>query len=340
MVRFVGGIMKRIFVLVILLMSSFFCFGEKVVQLPDLLKPESLTVDDNQFYINEKASVFIYSLKDFNLKKKFGKAGEGPQEFRVQGQLLIVPREKDLLINSFGKLSFFTKDGEFIEEKKVIGGLFTGSFYPLDNGYIGASVTAKDNTAFMTVNLYDFELKKGKEIIGMELLNKAGKIQILSRSLDYKTYQDKVFVVGGQGFQIDVLDNKGDNIVSIKQKYEKLKFTSEDEKRIMEALKKAMPSAQYEALKNRWAFPEYYPEILTLQVSDGKIYALTWKRDNSKFETFIFDFNGKLLATKFIKFALQDAIRPTPFTIYKGQLYQVIENEDEEVWELHINDII
>jgi len=332
--------MKRIILLALVLLFSFFCFGEKVVPLPDLLKPESFTVDDSQFYINEKATVFIYSLKDFQLKNKFGKAGEGPQEFRVQGQMLIIPRENDLMINSFGKLSFFSKDGEFIKERKVIGGLFTGGFYPLDNGFIGASVTAKDNMAYMTVNLYDSELKKGKEITGMQLLNKAGKIQILNRSLDYKTYKNKVVVAGAEGFQIDVLDYKGDILVSIKQKYEKLKFTTEDEKRIMEALKKAMPSAQYEALKNRWAFPDYYPEILTLQVSDDIIYAITWKRENSKFETFIFDVKGKFLKTKFIKFALQDAIRPTPFSIYKGQLYQVVENEDEEVWELHINNII
>jgi hypothetical protein len=40
-------------------------------------------VDKNQLYITDGASVFIYSLKDYQLQKKFGKRGEAPGEFLV-----------------------------------------------------------------------------------------------------------------------------------------------------------------------------------------------------------------------------------------------------------------
>ena len=42
-----------------------------VIPLPDLVNPASVTLDENQLYITEGTSIYIYSLPDFKLIKKW-----------------------------------------------------------------------------------------------------------------------------------------------------------------------------------------------------------------------------------------------------------------------------
>ncbi|MCP4157863.1 MAG: hypothetical protein GY757_59690, partial [bacterium] len=74
---------KPVLVLLILLIANF-SFAKKNVPLSDLVNPRMLVVDqsNNELFITDGVNVNIYSLTDFKLKKRFGKAGEGPQEFR------------------------------------------------------------------------------------------------------------------------------------------------------------------------------------------------------------------------------------------------------------------
>ena len=51
-----------------------------IVPLAEVAKPGQIVVDDRQVYITENTTVFIYSLPDLKLKKKFGRLGEGPQD--------------------------------------------------------------------------------------------------------------------------------------------------------------------------------------------------------------------------------------------------------------------
>ena len=48
----------------------------------ELSRPSMFLVEFERIYILEDATVYIYSLKNKNLIKKFGKAGEGPGEFK------------------------------------------------------------------------------------------------------------------------------------------------------------------------------------------------------------------------------------------------------------------
>lgn len=52
-----------------------------VIELPEIINPDSITVDKNHIYITDFPSVYIYSLKDYRLIKKFGRIGEGPKEW-------------------------------------------------------------------------------------------------------------------------------------------------------------------------------------------------------------------------------------------------------------------
>jgi hypothetical protein len=70
-----------------------------------------------------------------------------------------------------------------------------------------------------------------------------------------------------------------------------------------------------------------------------KLYVMTWRRKNQQNEFFIFDENLKLIRKSFLPLAYRNAILPAPFAIRNNKLYQLVENEDTEEWELHISEI-
>lgn len=329
---------KNILVFIIFFMIFVsFGFSKKVATISEVLKPSTITIDNEQMYIVENTSIYIYSLEDFKMKKKFGKDGEGPGEFKRFA--IVYPQKDSLLINSFGKLSLYTKDGILKKELKTKSGIGSALFYPLKNGFVGRGFTTKDKNFYFTVNLFDSNLNKGKELYRMiSPFQQTGKINILSRSLVYQIHSDKIFITGKEGFGLDILDNTGKKLYSIaREDYKKRKFTSEDEKKFREVLKSRF-KAQYDRLKSRISFPDYFPEIFNFFIADNKIYISTWKWKNERIEFFIYGLKGKLLKHLFIPFVFQNALEPYPAAIKNSKLYQLIENDDEE-WELFITDI-
>jgi hypothetical protein len=329
---------KNILVFIIVFMIFVnFGFSKKVATFSEVLKPSTIAIDDEQMYIVENTLIYIYSLKDFKLKKKFGKDGEGPGEFKRFAA--VYPQKDSLLINSFGKLSYYTKDGILKKELKTKSGIASLFFYPIRNGFIGRGISLVDKKIYFTVNLFDSDLNKGKELYRMiSPYQQTGKINIFSRSLVYQTHSDKIFITGKEGFGLDILDSTGKKLYSIvREDYKRRKFTSEDEKKFREVLKSRF-KAQYDIMKSRISFPDYFPEILNFFIADNKIYISTWKWKNEKIEFFIYGLKGKLLKHVFIPFVFQNALEPYPAVIKNGKLYQLIENDDEE-WELFITDI-
>ena len=310
--------------------------AEKIGVLQDVLKVNNFTLDDTQLYVIENTSVYIYDLKDLKLKKKFGKEGEGPQEFKRQVQ--IIPLEKSLLVNSGGKISYFGKNGTFKREIKTGEGLGSALFFPIKDGYVGRGFIREDKNTYVIINFYDAELKRGQELYRVVSTNRpGGKIYLLSRNFIYRTYKDQVYIAGKEGFIIDVLDHKGKQLFSINREYKRRKVTDKDIKDMREALKLRYRD-QYELLKDRITYPDYFPEISGMYIDQDLIYVLTWKRQGDKIECFIFDLKGNLKKQLFVSFIFEDAVLPYPVRIKGGKLYQLIENEDEQ-WELHITPI-
>ena len=113
--------MKKISILLLVIVFTGVVALAEVVKMPDVLNPKTIALDGENMYITEGTTVYIFSLKDFSLKKKFGKEGEGPQEFKifpVAGLKLSVLPDA-LMLESIGKLSFFSKDGEFKKESRI-----------------------------------------------------------------------------------------------------------------------------------------------------------------------------------------------------------------------------
>ena len=61
--------------------------------------------------------------------------------------------------------------------------------------------------------------------------------------------------------------------------------------------------------------------------------------EKGKTECFIFDFQGKFIERTFLPVKNMDAVDFSPLTIKNNKIYQLVENEESENWELHINGI-
>jgi hypothetical protein len=330
--------MKKIIFLLLfsLLLVNFtgLTFAEKIAALTELMNPDTIVVDDQLMYIKEESTVFIYSMADYKLKKKFGKEGEGPQEFKYLQE--IIPYPDKLQLNSMNKVSFYKKDGTFINEVKIINGY---QFYPLKNGYVGRGTASDHGVAYITVNLFDSDFKIVKEIARMMSLGQtSGKIQMLKPKLFHQTYDNRIFVVSKEGLVIDVLDSNGSFLYSVSKKdYKKCKFTAADEEFIRQTFMRRNRD-HYESIKTRLEFPGYFPEIREMLVTDGKIYVITFKRKDDRSEFLVFDVKGKFLKTFMLPLGYRDFFTTYPIAIVKGKMFQLIEN-DAEQWELHRVDL-
>ena len=85
----------------------------------------------------------IYSLEDLKLKKKFGKDGEGPKEFKRRANITLT--SKYLLVNSIARVTFFTKEGEYIKEvnTKTVN---LGPFLPIGDNYVNTGMDRREKT--------------------------------------------------------------------------------------------------------------------------------------------------------------------------------------------------
>lgn len=313
--------------------------GKQIASFPELLKPQGMVIEKDHIYITEETTVYIYSAKDFSLVKKFGKPGEGPEEFLRFVQ--VTPHQDNLIVNSMGKISYYTRDGNFIREIKTSGGI-NFLFQPLGDRYVARGVGVEDSTRFESINLFDSELKKIKTILKKESDTQPNKgvIKLLNSTLQYLTFADRLYIVDGSEFEIKVYDKDINPLMTIRRDYQRVKFGEEDKERILKEIQSDPRQNQFiDAIKKMAVFPNYYPAIVTLFQRDDFVYVMTFRRQGNKYEFLIFDANGNFLKQIFIPFAFRTSFTPFPFSIKDNRLFQLIENEDTEEWELHVSDM-
>lgn len=339
--------MKKLILLLFLmfLILSGFVFPEKVALLDELVNPGAIVVEKNRVFITEGASIFIYSLDpgDVSLQKKFGKAGEGPGEFIViptinRGCVTIDVQPEYILVSSMGKVSLFSRDGNLLKEYRV--NTIMGWYAGMEDRIAGLEAAQDNSGSFLKLYIYDPDFKEKKEIFKIKIWKQGKKFNPIMASRFPLVYAcgDKIFIDGyineGSG-KIHVFKKTGEKSHAIVPGFERLKVTGDDIKKVLNWYKTNPRIREaYDFLKNLFLFPDYFPEIRWYTVSDQKIYILTYKKRDGESEFLIFDLSGKLIKKVFLPLAELDDIQFCPYTIYRGVLYQLLENENE-AWELH-----
>lgn len=313
--------------------------NSKIVKLPDLINPKAILIDKDQVFICDGPSIYIYSLNNFTLKKKFGKAGEGPQEFRfVRTVGINIGLDSEyIIVSSISRVSFFSRNGDFV--KIINPRSYIGSIKSLGKRFVGDSVAHENGAEYRTINIYSMDFNKKKEIFRKYCWNDQKELDLIS----YTNFpiicvnNDKIFVNGND--EIYVFDSQGKKVNTISHNYEKIEITNADKKNILDYFQTGFYKNFMESFGRLVKFSKYFPAIRTYTIADQKIYVATYKVIEGKREFFIFDVSGKFLKKTLLPLHGDNMVFLHPYTIYKHMLYQLLESTDGDKWELHITEI-
>ncbi|MCP4218502.1 MAG: hypothetical protein GY765_27960 [bacterium] len=335
--------MKKLVILMVLAMLSAVVFAAKIVPLPDLNVPFFIKVDDSRLYISDGPTISIYSLKDFKLQKAFGKVGEGPREFKLTrrnaGAVMIGLTKDFIIANSVNKITYFNKDGTYIKEMPTSSkGL---RFIPLGDGYVGEAFIQENKKNQSVRYTFDAQFNRVKELYRRpSFFQQSGDLNpfyIISPVID--VYKGKI-LINGVDNELYVYNAKGEKVKTITHDYKKITITQATKERTLKWFQTYISFKRiWPYIKGRLVFPEHYPGIRTFSVADDNIYVLTHLRIKDKVQFVIFDMEGKLVKKAMVPFVDKGENLWCPYTISGGNLYQLVENEEEESWDLHITEI-
>lgn len=328
---------KIVFMLFVMVFSIRMVYGtENIYPMKELIRPSAIVVGTEKIYIGDKTTIKLYDLKDCKFKKKIGRKGEGPGEFIGFASPQIHP--DFLLVSSVNKISYFSPTGDLFKEEKH--NLLGSQIKSIKDKFVGFKIKRGKDDFYVVYNLYDSNLRFIKELHRGKWLRHIKKKRDLFEIFFYDTCEDKIVLAHRKDFVIDILDENGNVIHSIKQDYIPIPFTKRDKTAVIEYWGKNPPyKFAFDFIKKRTAFPKNYPPILTCKLDKNKIYVITYLKKNKKNECLIFDINGKYLKKIFIPLYIKSPLEIDPFTIDRSYLFQLIENYEKEIWELHISEL-
>jgi len=335
---------RGVFCCVLLLFWSQTLFSS-TISLEELVNPDSIQLGGGQVYITDGSSVYIYN-DDFSLKKKFGKKGEGPGEFKINPagvvKLKVQQYSGGLIINNLSRVSFFSDQGIYKNQVDVATG---GNFQLLGNHYVGFSSYNQDKILYLSVNLYDENFKKIKKIHSQEYyvqVHKKFDLMLLgsgnkSRAY-YQVYGNLLFIRELKG-SICVYDHDGNHKYDIDPVYEKVEITESQKEEIFKDIYVLYTGrAIRRVIKEKGIFPQHFP-IGFFKISDDKIYFPTYRQKDGKTLFLVYSIPGKKIKEIYLPLKYQSLLLPYPFTIHKETLYQLHDNEEEECWEVIISKV-
>lgn len=329
------------FLFFVLFVFTFNGFAAKLAELPKLMKPTSLQVVGNDFFVTEGPGFFVYSFNDFKQKGKFGAKGQGPGEFNMEIQLKIMP-DSYLAVSPF-KFALFKKDGTLIKEHNIPA---AREVIPIKDKYIlvRERVDRRHKKVFRAVFLVNSEFKTIKKLYVADFdanVRAFGeKPNILLHYFGVQCYDDKIFVADSKkGLFINVFDTGGNLLYTIDEKTEKLKTSDEFKNKVMNEFKVSNRNA-YESFKTTgYRFHEYLPPIRYFYVNDNRVYVVTYKEKDNKHELIVMDLKGETIKNTFVplqSFEIRKSIFDfVLYTFSKGKIFELVESADSETWELH-----
>lgn len=152
-------------------------------------------------------------------------------------------------------------------------------------------------------------------------------------------YKDTLYAAPDAAkFAIEVYDKDGKKIKTISKEYKRKEISSEYKEKTLHWFKNDFNWKNlYQMFKDRITFRDYYPPIAAVLVDNDKIYVFTYNFDKKgDRECIVMDIEGKDLKRVYLPVRENYGMDfKFPYTIYKDHFYILVEDLDEETWELH-----
>lgn len=336
----------KIFLIIFLFISGIiqisYLNAEKVASFEEIAKPETFVFGNGYIYVLERTTIFIYDQKTYKYIGKFGKEGEGPEEIKknpFSGPLGVTPFKGNVIISSMAKVSFFTKDGKFIREQRVSP---SDTFFPFGDNYICMGQATKDDNkdlSVLSVFFADKNLKKGSVLYKSDFQIGQNFKFVFPMVPFYPVVQDDtLFIIAGkEGFSINKYNIEGKQKGKIFKKVKQLKLSSDYKNKTIKWFR-TDPNYKnfWSFMKQRISFSSTYPQIYAMFSGKNRLYVLTNEIKGDKRECIVMDFSGKeikrlfLYAPELYGFDYQFITN-----LDSNYYYWLVEEEENEVWELH-----
>jgi len=322
-------------------------YGEKIAEFPQVMKPKKILLDGNRLVIglDQEYTVQVYSNPGFELQARFGKRGEGPGE--VRRTPLVFARTDSYLLFSRGKLLWFSKEGELQKEMKISREYLYVK--PVAKYYVAARdfFDPEDFSHTMKFYLLDSKTSIVKEIYqGDRDVNTARgmvfeEFRMVTHFLGVETHGDRIFIGDSRkGFHIDVLNARGDHLYAIHPDVKRVRVSKDFRQKITDEFR-SHESELWPLIRNVMTFYEYFPAIRNFTIADGRIYVTTHHSQDDRQELITLDLKGNILNRRLIPFQSWRIRKfygnPVDlFAIRDGKLYELVDNDQTEVFELHV----
>lgn len=322
--------------------------AEKKAEFPDILKAESIQVDRDQLIVTQENLVSLYSLTDYHHITDFARRGEGPGELKQSAIVHVLP--DSLMTFSRGKVLWFSRQGNLLREVKV--SLEYRDIRPVSNHFLGIQ---EINTPQQEASIRRFSLLNGNFEKSKDLYETANNVSIgrdgvhqefsmLSHTLDAAVADDRIFIAdSSKGFFITVFDSQGKSLYTIQKKGAPQRVTDAFKREMSQALR-SLNQRLWTQVKDRLSFPEFYPALRSFFRADGKIFVTSYLTREKKHQLITLDHMGKIIKDQFIELPSwrifpYNVRQRDLFTIHEGKVYELVDNPDREVYELHVREI-
>jgi hypothetical protein len=317
--------------------------AENPIDLDGISRPAMFLVKNNKIYILDQATVFIYSLKDGKLIKKFGKAGEGPQEFKMGGggRPLSMSFDKEMLmVNSLYRLSFFDLEGNFIREEKIS---VDNLLFPVKDKYVGIGpVPVENKSQFVGFTLFDQKFTSQKVVfVGDFEIGNTQKLLLPVTGFTYNpVYKDKIYInASSDEFKINVLNTSGVIEHTIRKMYPKQKIPAVFKEEALDFFKKhPVFKNEFDYIKQVLQIREYFPPIRDLQISEDAVYVITYQRKGELWECLKLDLQGNETGKIFIPLQQYEHVTfyPLLYSVCQSKIYTLVDDMENESWKVYV----
>jgi hypothetical protein len=334
-------------IICILFTLSLQLFPGKLAVLPELSTPSSLKIEGQKLFVMDGVNIYVYSISNFQLLKKFGKLGEGPGEFipnreiPVQFHLL----SNQVVVNASNKIIHFSNEGELIKEKRY--SFFSPQVVPLGDNYVSVKFVAQGNGFWgYQVVLLSQTFTELKILCHSQRPRPKTSQRGISipRFIFIQCYKNRILVLDQKDTSlIHQFDDKGNRLKPIMTGLAKLKLTQSKKNEIVDWFKAGKKSMIYNIPPNMVEklidFPEALPSIRNFQVEGGLLYLQTYNSREDSGEFFIIDFKGHIKYKGFLPAAAVEKVQMGPgarYCFHEKKYYYLLDNAETETWELHM----
>jgi hypothetical protein len=306
--------MRRCVLGVFVVMATATVSARQTTVLPGLQKPHQIVVEGSDLYVFDEVdySLHVYTIPSMTPKLTFGRKGDGPHDFQYLPSLFVLPAS--LVCTDFTKIIWFSKKGEVLRAMP-----FSAlKDFDIDSEMLLVPVADR----FLRITGDHGTLKRHVDLMDstftfIKTLYQGPFVWMQGSRTDYRTDTvvsgGRVFVADTfKGLYISVFDGKGTLLRTIDR------------------------SAEVEEVPDRARLHQFC-------VSDGRIYATTYKKIDGRTEMIILDLEGRILRRLYLPLTSlrpqRGVLRYDLFTVSQGKLYEIVQNTARGVWELLVTDL-